>query len=248
VFAEILPVRLKGTWWWSLGLTWPAATLRGLNNILLDFMDHPDELRELLATISLGYMQKLDTLEAEGLLSLNNDGTYVGSGGFGFTDELPQRDSAGRVRCSDLWGFTESQETVNVSPEMYEEFIFPYEKPIMDRFGLTCYGCCEPLHPRWRVVKQHHNLRRVSCSPWADLEKMRGYLGDCYVLSMKPNPAALSTPQIDENAIRAGLRKALDATRGCCVEIIMKDNHTIGRNPENVKRWCRIAQEEAQQA
>ena len=118
-------MRLKGTWWWSLGLTWPAATLRGLSNILCDFVDHPDELKELLSTISRGYLAKLDYLEAEGLLSLNNDGTYVGSGGFGFTDELPQKDFAGKVRCRDLWGFTESQETVNVSPAMYEEFVFP---------------------------------------------------------------------------------------------------------------------------
>jgi len=246
VFGGILTVRLKGTWWWSLGITWPAATLRGLSNILLDFVDHPDELKDLLSTISRGYLAKLDYLEAEGLLSLNNDGTYVGSGGFGFVDELPQKGFDGKVRCRDLWGFTESQETVNVSPAMYEEFVFPHEKPIMERFGLTCYGCCEPLHGRWHVVKRHHGLRRVSCSPWADLEKMAEDLEDRYVLSLKPNPAALAVPQIDEQAIRSSLRRALDVTRGCVVEIIMKDNHTIGRRPENVIQWCRIAKEESQ--
>jgi hypothetical protein len=245
VFDGILTVRLKGTWWWSLGLTWPAATLRGLSNILLDFVDHPDELRELLGTISRGYLAKLDHLEAEGLLSLNNDGTYVGSGGYGFTDELPQADFAGKVRCRDLWGFSESQETVNVSPAMYEEFVFPHEKPIMDRFGLTCYGCCEPLHGRWPVVKRHHGLRRVSCSPWADLAKMAEHLEDRYVLSLKPNPAALAAGRIDEQAIRSGLRQALDLTKGCVVEIIMKDNHTICGRPENVIQWCRIAKEVA---
>ena len=245
VFAGILPVRLKGTWWWSLGLTWPAATLRGLNNIMLDFVDHPDELKELLATISRGYLKKLDYLEAEGLLSLNNDGTYVGSGGFGFTPELPQPDFAGQVRCCDLWGFTESQETVSVSPEMYEEFVFPFEKPLMDRFGLTCYGCCEPLHGRWPVVSRHHALRRVSCSPWADLDKLAGYLENRYIVSLKPNPAMLAVPTIDEQAIRRQLRQALDAMRGCVVELIMKDNHTIARRPENVVRWCQIAQEES---
>jgi len=26
----------------------------------------------------------------------------------------------------------------------------------------------------------------------------------------------------------------------------MKDNHTIGKNPENVARWCMIAGEEAE--
>ena len=244
VFQGILDVRLKGIWWWSLGLTWPAATLRGLSNILCDFLDHPDELKELLSIISRGYLDKLDYLEANNLLSLNNDGTYVGSGGYGYTEELPRDDFDGRVRPADMWGFTESQETVNVSPGMYEEFIFPYERPIMDRFGLTCYGCCEPVHPRWHVIQRHPNLRRVSCSPWADLEKMAKHLEDKYILSMKPNPAAVATPEIDEDAIRQGLRRALAVTKGCVVEVIMKDNHTIGGRPENVVRWCRIAQEE----
>jgi hypothetical protein len=248
VFGDILSVRLKGLWWWSLGLTWPAATLRGLNNLLYDFIDHPDELKALLSFISRGHLAKLDYLEAHGLLSLNNDGTYVGSGGYGFTDALPQADFAGRVRCADMWGFTESQETVNVSPDMYEEFVFPYEKPIMERFGLTCYGCCEPVHGRWHVVRRHPNLRRVSCSPWADLEKMAGLLENKYVFSLKPNPAAIATPQIDEAAIRRELRRALDIARGCVVEMIMKDNHTLGNRPENAVRWCRIAREEAERS
>lgn len=246
VFGGTLPVRLKGTWWWSLGLTWLAATFRGLQNILLDFVDHPDGLKELLSRLSRGYLDKLDYLEREGLLSLNNDGTYVGSGGFGFTDQLPQPDFAGRVRCGDLWGFTESQETVNVSPDMYEEFVFAYEKPIMDRFGLTCYGCCEPLHTRWHVVRRHHSLRRVSCSPWVDLEKMAAYLGDRYVFSLKPNPAVLAVPDVDTEAIRRDLRGMLEKTRGCVVEIIMKDNHTLAQRPENAVQWCRIAREEAE--
>ncbi len=246
VFGDILTVRLKGIWWWSLGLTWPAATLRGLNNVLYDFADHPDELRKLLATISKGHLDKLDYLEANNLLSLNSDGTYVGSGGYGYTNELPQDDFDGRVRCADMWGFTESQETVNVSPDMYEEFIFPYEKPIMDRFGLTCYGCCEPVHSRWHIVKRHHNLRRVSCSPWADVEKMAEYLEDKYILSVKPAPAAISTPAIDEESIRQGLRKVLDVTEDCIVELIMKDNHTLGKRPDNAVRWCQIAKEEVE--
>ena len=63
---------------------------------------------------------------------------------------------------------------------------------------------------------------------------------------MKPNPAVLAMPEIDEEAIRAGLRRTLEMTRGCVVEVIMKDNHTIGGRPENVVQWCRIAQEEAE--
>jgi hypothetical protein len=245
VFGDLLCVRLVGKWWWSLGLTMRAAHLRGLEQLHYDFVDHPDEVKELMAVLSRGTLDKLDYLEANGLLTLNNEGTYVGSGGFGFTDELPQPDFAGRVRCRDLWGFADSQETAHISPDMYAEFVFPFEKPILDRFGLNCYGCCEPLDKRWRHVAGHGNLRRVSCSPWADLRKMAEALEDNYILSMKPNPAALAQPQINAGATRHSLRTALETTRGCVVEIIMKDNHTLGGNPNNVVQWCRIAKEEA---
>ncbi|MFW6138969.1 MAG: hypothetical protein ACOC7U_07340 [Spirochaetota bacterium] len=170
----------------------------------------------------------------------------MGSGGFGYTDELPQPDFNGKVRTMDMWGFAESQETVNVSPDMYREFIFPYEKLIMERFGLNCYGCCEPVHSRWEVVKNHPRLRRVSCSPWVDIPEMAEYLQDNYIFSMKPNPAAISTPCINKQAVQEQMRNALEATRGCIVEIIMKDNHTIGQRPENVVEWCRIARREAE--
>ena len=244
VFDDILSVRLKGVWWWSMGLSYPAILLRGMENLFMDFMVFPDEVKEMMSIISKGFMNKLDYLEKNNLLSLNNNGTYVGSGGYGYTDELPQSDFNGKVRCVDMWGFTESQETVGVSSEMYEEFIFPYEKQIMDRFGLTCYGCCEPLDGRWHVVKKHHNLRRVSCSAWADLGKMAEYLGKNYIASVKPSPVIVSYPDINKDAIRKQIQGILQTMKGCVVEIIMKDNHTIGNRPENVVEWTKIAKEE----
>lgn len=246
LFRGILNVRLKGTWWWSLGVTYPAILLRGMQNMFTDFRDYPDELRHLFATITEGYMRKLDYLETNNLLSLNNDGTYVGSGGYGYTDELPQPDFNGKVRCRDIWGFTESQESVGVSPRMYEEFIFPFEQPIMDRFGLTCYGCCEPVHTRWHIVKRHSRLRRVSCSAWANLDKMAEYLNGEFILSLKPNPAALAVSNPDWNVIRSYLRRAIDIAGGGCLEIIMKDNHTLANRPENAVQWVRIAKEEVE--
>jgi len=247
IFGDILFVRRKTIWWWTLGMTWTLVNLRGLEQVMMDMYDHPKELHRLMAFLRDGHLAKLDFLEHHNLLFLNNDGTYVGSGGFGYTQELPQPDFDGvRVRTIDMWGFAESQETCYVSPEMFEEFIFPYQYAILERFGLNCYGCCEPLHPRWHVVRRFPRLRRVSVSPWADLAKMAEYLGKDYIYSLKPNPADLAVPQIDEEYIRKKLREALEITRGCCVEVIMKDNHTIGNNPQNVIRWCQIAKEEAE--
>ncbi len=247
VVGGSLTVRLKGQWWWSLGMTTTLAALRGLEQILYDMMDDQAGLHRLMTFLRDATMAKVDYLEDNGLLSLNNDGTYVGSGGFGYSRELPGEgvDSA-RGGPRDMWGFSESQETSTVSPEMFDEFIFQYQLPILERFGLNCYGCCEPLDRRWDVVKKTPRLRRVSVSAWCDLACMAEKLGSRYIYSMKPNPADLARAQLDEAHVRKGLREALRATRGCRVEVIMKDNHTIGNNPRNVIRWCRIAREEAE--
>lgn len=247
IFANILKVELEGYWWWSFGLTWSLVNLRGIQQVMLDMYDHPQELHQLMAFLRDEALYLLDFLEMNNLLSLNNQGTYVGSGGFGYTHQLPQKDyDRTKVRTQDMWGFSESQETVLVSPNLFAEFIFPYQLPILERFGLNCYGCCEPIDKRWHIVSQAPRLRRVSVSAWANVRDLAEKLGKNYVFSRKPNPSDLSYPKIDEEYIRKGLRETLEAAQGCHVELIMKDNHTIGRNPENVIQWCRIAREEAE--
>ena len=245
LFGDLLVVRTVGVWWWSLGLSFDLARMRGMEQLMLDMVEDPPLVHRLMAIIRDGHLSRLDYLEEQGLLASNSD-QYVGSGGFGYTDELPQSPPAGGVSTRDMWGFSESQETIGVSPAMFEEFIFRYQLPILRRFGLNCYGCCEPLDERWPVIKTTPRLRRVSVSPWADMVKMREQLEDRYILSVKPNPAPLALRRLDEDAVRRTIRDALRATKGGHVEIIMKDNHTLGGNPENAVEWVRIAREEVE--
>jgi hypothetical protein len=249
VLGDLLEVRLRTRWWWTLGMTWTLANLRGMEQLMLDMLDSPDELKHLMAFLRDGHLAKLDYLEQHGLLAPNHDSSYVGSGGFGNTRQLPKPGyDETRVRTTDMWGFCESQETVGVSPEMFAEFVYPYQLPILKRFGLNCYGCCEPLNKRWHVIKDTPNLRRVSVSPWADLPVMAEQLQDRFIYSRKPSPTSLAVERIDEDSVRHGLRETLAITRGCRLEIIMKDNHTLGGNPDNAVNWCRIAREEIDRA
>lgn len=244
LFGDLLPVREKNSWWWTLGLSDLLARFRGLEQMMFDMIDAPDLLHAMMAHLSNGTLHMLDELERFGLLSTNHEGDYVGSGGFGWTDELPQADFTGQARTRDMWGFCESQETVSISPKMFAEFILPYQIPILNRFGLTCYGCCEPVDKRWRYIQQIPNLRRVSVSPWADRVKMAGYLEDRYVYSLKPNPSDFAAAQFDEQAVRMNLRQDLEAMRGCRVEIILKDVTTIRNEPQRLIRWVQIVREE----
>jgi hypothetical protein len=243
VFGDLLAVRRVGVWWWSLGLTHELSLWRGLEGIMLDMVERPRLVHRLMSILRDGTLRKLDRLQEQGLLSLNTE-QYVGSGGFGYTRALPSGVTQEPVRTDSMWGFCESQETVGVSPAMFAEFVFPYQLPLLERFGLNCYGCCEPLDARWHVVRQAPNLRRVSVSSWADLRRMAACLEDRYVFSWKPSPAPLASPRMDEGAVRATLREGLAATRGCRLEIVMKDNHTLGGNPQNAVRWVEIAREE----
>jgi hypothetical protein len=249
--GDLLEVRLKTRWWWTLGVTWTLAQLRGQEAMMVDMCMEPDNLKRLMAFLCDGYMAKLDFLERNGLLASNADGTYVGSGGFGYTRQLPAEgfDSA-HVRLKDMWGFCESQETTAVSPAMFAEFVLPYQLPILERFGLNCYGCCEPLDQRWKYIKDIPRLRRVSVSPWADPDRMGALLQDRFIFSGKPAPSYLALPRMEEEPARKELRRMIESAKRnrCHLELIMKDNHTLGGNPMNAVNWCRMAKEEIDRA
>jgi hypothetical protein len=241
-FDGLLSVHRHTQWWWSLGLTWRYIDLRGLEDFLCDFLLEGEWVHRMMELLCRGSLDMLDMLERDGLLSPNTGNHYVGSGGFGFTDALPRTGS--RLTAKDMWGFVESQETVSASPDLYGEFILPYHRRIAERFGLNCYGCCEPFEPRWQYVRQLPRLRRVSCSPWTDRAAAAELLGDQYISSLKLSPAPLSRPRMDEGEVRAHLREVLAHNKRCVPELIMKDNHTLGGNPSNATRWVEIAREE----
>lgn len=249
VFDGILDVQLRTFHWWTLSSVITFARLRGLEQIMVDMVERPQWVHEAMAWFRDAKLQWLDSLEAQGLLCLNNGNDYVGSGGFGFTHELPAEGYDGsRVRTRDMWGFTENQETTAISPRMFNEFILEYQKPLQERFGLNCYGCCEPLHDRFDYVLTIPRLRRISISPWCNREISAERLGANYIFSWKPNPSRLAMETFDEDLVRRDIRETLEIARGCIVEIILKDTHTCRGEPERFDRWCRIAREEADKA
>jgi hypothetical protein len=147
-----------------------------------------------------------------------------------------------------MWGFCESQERVGVSPKLFEEFVFAYHLPILERFGLNIYGCCEPLDSRFEIIRRIPRLRKVTVSPWSDARGMAEMIGRDYIYSRKVNPAVIAHPVIDEAQIRKGLRDTLAAAarNNCRVEILMRDVMTLGGNASNIIRWTQIARKESE--
>lgn len=251
--GDLLPVRVRTSWWWTLGLTWTLASLRGLEQIMFDMLDRPDDLHRLMAFLRDGTLARIADLERQGLLTANTDGAYVGSGGFGWlrpatptaTNATVAHTANRHATTHDMWGFCESQETVGVSPAAFREFVLPYQLPILARFKLACYGCCEPLDQRWEAVATIPNLRRVSVSPWSNTAKMSEKLGAKYLFSWKPSPTNLALTHFDESLLQNQVREVFAQTRHCRVEAIMKDNHTLQNDPTRAIRWVQLARAEA---
>jgi hypothetical protein len=246
VFTGILGVRLRGRYWWTRGMTNVAAQLIGLEPLMIAGYDNPDGLHRLMQFLYDDHLGFARWLEKEGLLSLDNENDYCGSGTVGYTKDLPAPDRrpGQPVRLKDMWLLLESQETVGMGPQQFEEFIFPYQLRMAEHFGKCYYGCCEPVDSRIHVLKRLPNLARVSVSPWADEEVMAAELGTRYVYSRKPTPTRISTGTFDEDAIRQDIRRTLEVARGCRLELIMKDVHTLNNQPQRLPRWVQIAREE----
>lgn len=244
IFGDILEVRLVGRFWWTLGLIGELSLLRGLEQVYWDLYDNPDFIHRAMRFLMEGKLRWLDSLEAQGLLSTNAGNCYVGSGGFGFTNELPASSEGTRTQA--MWGFAESQEITGVSPAMHEEFVLQYQIPILERFGLNCYGCCEPLHQRFDLIKKVPRLRRVSVSPFCDRKIAAEALQDKYVYSWKPHPGDIAAFTFDPDHVRRYIRETLEITKGCVLEMILKDTHTCQNDPLRFDQWTQIAQEEIQ--
>jgi len=246
--GDLLDVYVESHWWWSLGLVDEWARLRGINQMFLDMMDEPELMHAGMRRLMEGKLAWLESLEGQGLLSLNNGRHYIGSGGWGYSRDLPGPGSAGKARLSDLWGFCEAQTMSEVGPAQHEEFVLRYQLPILERFGLNCYGCCEPLHLKLdMLLRQVPRLRRVSIAPWADKRMSAEKLGNRAIYSWKPNPAYVAAVTFDPELVRRDVRETIEICRanGCTLEIILKDTHTCNHQPERFDLWTRIAMEEA---
>jgi len=210
----------------------------------MDLIERPELVHQAMDRLGSAYLCRLDQYEALNLLSLNNDNVRVGSGGYGYSDELPQPDSdPAHVRPVDLWGCATAQIFSAVSPEMHVEFALQYERRWLERFGLNYYGCCEPLHHKVDILKSVPNLRKISMSPWIDVDEAVENVGDQYVFSLKPSPAVFAEDDWNPERARRELRETLEKARGCVVEVIMKDISTVRYEPQRLWEWAGIAME-----
>ena len=248
-FDGIMPVKVRGIvhqWHspWDQIIHW-----YGIEQLYTDMYDRPKLVHRILRNFTRALNAVLDRQEALGLLDTSDGNHRVGSGGLGFTDQLPAPDGApARVRALNQWGCSTGQIFSEVSPDMHEEFCLQYERPTLNRFGLTYYGCCEPLHRKLGILRSVRNLRKVSMSPWINVAEASEAMGADYVFSYKPNPSFVAMGQWDPQLVRENLEQVVRATQRNRVELIFKDITTVCGQPRRLEQWAEVAIQVARNA
>jgi len=245
IFGDLLPVKAvtdAGTAAGS-GMACKAVSLMGMDNFYIAMMDQPENVHrffEFVATESIDFME---WLKAEKLFRPNSGEFWCGSGSIGYTNDLPRRKITENDQWlpEDCWSFIEAQEAVGLSNDMFAEFIFPYMNRVAEHFGLVYYGCCEPVHEFWPMLKQIKNLRKITISPWCDQKIMPEAIGKKAVLSRKPHPLQLCSETFNADSFTAHIKETLDIAENNFVELIFRDTCTLnGAMKNRVNEACKI--------
>ena len=244
--GDILPVRKTGIDFMSQHPWDDAARFRGVTNLLMDLAERPEFCHEMI--------KKLFDIEH----AVNKEYLRLG-----LYDNDPWDLHCTPILCDDLptgpdrkevddfnmiWGRGMAQIFASVSPGMHEEFDIDYMAKTIGQCGLVYYGCCEPLDRKVDIVEKIPNLRKISVTPWADVNVAAEVIGKRYVVASKPNPASVGVPVLDEKELRKELGEILEACKrnGCSCDIVLKDISTCNQNPKNIFEWERIAMEMVQ--
>ena len=236
----ILGVQMQG-WTGSFELWDDIVTWRGAQTVLYDLIDRPEHMHDIARRYTAARLAMLDALEAKGLLGYGQQRVHCTGA---WTDELPAPGfDPAKPRAKDGWTYGMSQILGSVSKSMFEEFEVPYVRQWHERFGITYYGCCDALHDRVDLVRRIPNVRKISMSAWADVEKGAEAIGRDFVFSRKPNPAFVAMTTFDADTIELDLRRTIEVceANGCPLEITLKDVSTVRHDPRRISRWAAIA-------
>ena len=237
LLGDAMDVRLGCAVPMAAGLGGIAANLRGLDQLLWDMADRPDLVHRLMNHLQQGVLRACETYERAGLLTLNNTGPM-------YCSDPPRSDAApGNIRLRDLWHATESQEFDQVSPAMWEEFLLQYQIPILSRFWLTSYGCCENLTRKIAGVLRIPNLRIFVCSAWTDLAKVVEAVGSRYAIMWRQKASDVVFGELSQ--IRRHLEEGFRIAQGCYVQVVLRELQTLNGRPERLREWAETAKEAA---
>jgi len=207
------------------------AMWMGVENLLMALITEPDLMHLVIDRYSSAMAEHLKDLEKMDML-------YFGTTVHTSYNYLPEM-QAGPQSLDKVWLHSAAQIFGSTSKEMHKEFEFDYIGRLYELVGYGHYGCCEPLHGRLDLVRAIPNIRKISCSPWCDMQIAADEIRGDYAVSFKPNPSYLAGTSVNWEVVEDEVSRAFESCRknNTPMEIILKDISTVNYKPERLWEW-----------
>ncbi|MHB9071441.1 MAG: hypothetical protein ACYC54_13875 [Sedimentisphaerales bacterium] len=212
-----------------------AAELRGLEQIMMDMAVNPELMHRMMGYLRDTKLKYLDTIEQDIHLTPNTDDAMLCSEHMGALHN-------GKYTLRNCWCAGNSQEFDQVSPSMWEEFCLNYQKPIFERFGRTCYGCCENLTRKIDGVLSIPNLRIFVCSAWTNLDIVLNKINNNYCIMWRQKASDVVFAETSQK-LREQIERGLCKLQGQYYQIVLRELQTLAGNMDRLHIWSDIAKE-----
>ena len=239
LLGDILPVKLVARAPHDPTLCTPATDLRGMTQLMMDLIESPDEVHRMMAYLRDTVLTAMDQVEATGLLSPGSAWPMLTS------DPLGPTPANGKHTYANCWALANSQEFDQVSPAMWKEFLLDYQMPILHRFGLVAYGCCENLTKKIDGVLSIPNLRVFICSAWTNLDTVIEKVGRKHVIMWRQKASDVVFPH-DTETLKRQLDDGLRKLQGHHVQVVLRELQTLAGHPDRLHVWTKLAIEAAE--
>ena len=247
-FKGLMPVELgRASSFYSDGIANKAVLLVGMQQLFLDMMANPEAIHRLFSFLAEDNLALGKWEEDNGVLTYNSDGNQgYCSGSCLYSDETagPEFNQKSNRLTNDRYGYLEAQEATGVSPDMFGEFFMPHFIKLAKKFKLIKFGCCEAVHDLMPHLNKLNGLRKVSVTPWCNLEKQAQDCDKNIIWSRKPVPLKLCGTQFNPDELKEHLQETLDIGKDFFIEFVFRDTTSLtGEMKDRVDVTCNIVRE-----
>jgi len=245
IFGDILPVKKTGRARYVSYLQ-DIIHIMDMEDMYVAMLEEPELFHKMCEMLTCDYIELIEKSENDGKLMATNGDVHLCQGSMCFTGDLPF--DGENLKTSQIWGYMDAQEAEGISPALFHDLIFPHYKRISERFGLLSFGCCEGVDKFWNDISAFDNLRKLSISAWCNEEYIGEQLqGRKVVYHRKPAPNHIGVDRhLDEDALRASIRKTVQNASGLTLEFSQRDVYTVHCDAKKVSRYVEIIREECE--
>jgi hypothetical protein len=213
-----------------------AVRFRGMDQLLFDVCDRPAFVHRLMDFLTAGAMEYQLLREAAGTVDAELWDWHT------VYDEPPPCLPPTALAAS--WAYVHAQSAASLSPEMYAEFIQPYNARLAALYWRVYYHGCEDLSRKCLTIRDLPNLSLFHVSPWTPAAPVVATLGAAVAYEVHSHPTAVFFEDADAE-VRRGLRERHAEMQGLPHVLMICDVETFNGRPDRLLRWTELAREAA---